>query len=421
LVGCSADGSDYAENEIGSTEQALNATPAVTATDAITTVRNFGASCVVRDSSRNRDVVVAAFGYSTSSGTRNRTYDVFDDAVASPSKWVSSGTVSAGGVNATPVAHPGAMQDPNDNTKCYFVNGDSAGGVSKEVWQVRVAAGVATWTKKNDTSFAHTKFGIAQCGTVTKKIIVVAGGINGANRTNQIETFDGTNWTTETALARSVGDVAFVKVSDRKFVIAGGDDNVAQPSDAIHAIRTSTACAVEDIGMITGKITARQDAIVVPTEETSFSGSPTDPSQVMVAAGWDTVNLVTQARFVNIDWKSVGFAPSYISDSAGVVPTTGFHSASFVDAYQSPFTAANQPGHMAIAGFTAAGAPVNQVAKWKPSTKTWTYDDFTGSQVRGGTAAVYVPSYDKVVSAGGTNVFTPGGTTVDYTNADTIQ
>jgi len=415
------------EPETKSASSALGVSPTVAAGTSAPTSheRAYGASCTLWDTGASRDVVISAFGRQGTGSTYLNTYDIYDPGTTS---WGTGGTVSGGGNTATAAAYVSAVTGPETDgnnahlTTCYFAGGADNANVYKQVWRARVASGTVTWVKMTDMNVPRAKFGLSWGGSTTKKLIAVGGGF-GTTRTDTIETFNLGSpgaWATETpTLNEALHSFGFVKLSASKFVTAGGDGATNNPSDHINAIKVNVNGTVDSVGdILTGGgatvIAARKDNIVVPTGKTGLTG--TDPAEIMVAMGLTGTTLLASATKVVIAWNSSTTAPSYVSNSAGVVPTSAALP-TVVDAYLAPYDAASNPGYLVISGHDAAGSQlaINTIQKWNPSTTggSWaaTPASFGAGRIRTGVNASYVKSIDKVIPSGGADRFPATGST----------
>jgi hypothetical protein len=424
---------DGSEPETKSVSSAYNANPVATAGTSLAAnhQHSFGASCALWDTGRSRDLVLTAFGYKGTAPTYLNTYDLFDPGT---STWGAGGTVQdAGPTNtATAAAYVSAVNDPTavssgHLTTCVFAGGFDGTNVLSQVWKATVANGVVTWTKLTSMNVARARFGLSWGGSTTKKLIAVGGGF-GTTRTNTIETFNlatpGT-WTTETpTLDQAVHSFGFQKISDTKFVTAGGNGATNNPSAHINAIKVNANGGVDSVGDIKNGVNtvidARKDNIVVPTGKTGLSG--TDPVEIMVAMGQDsTPNLVTSTRRVVIAWNSGTTAPSHVSNAAGSNPSNNVAFPTIVDGS----SASSNPGYMVVSGINAASPQlsVNTIQKWNTSSAggSWGTATTFAAQNRTGTNAVYVTSIDKTFAAGGTDRYPASASSTDYLNMDEIQ
>jgi len=433
---------DQGEPGTGTASEALNANPSRTAGTALASTheRNFGASCALWDTGRSREVVISAFGYKGASTTPTylNTYDVYDDG-ATPT-WTSSGTASTATAVAYPAAVTGKEVDGSGHlTTCYFAGGYDGTNLSDQVWKATVANGTVTWTSVTHMVRARAKFGLAVSGTSPNQKLIAIGGGFGSTRRDTIETFDfSSTWTEDTTaghkLDQGVHSFGFAKLSDTKFVIAGGDGATNNPSAHINAIKVNSSGTVDAVGDILNLgspvIDARKDNIVVPTGKTGLSG--TAPVEILVSLGQTNgPALVTTTRTVVIDWNSGTTAPSYVSDAAPVnvapqfqSPSTNLAFPTVVDAYVSPKNASSNPGYFVLGGINAASPQLAQTAiqKFAPSATggTWvTATSFANGKV--GVNAVYVKSIDKVVASAGTDRYPSSASSNDRLTTDLIQ
>jgi hypothetical protein len=436
---------DPSEPGTGSAAAALNTDPARTAASASPTItRSYGASCSLWDTGVSREVVLTAFGRQGTTPTYLNSYDLYDNARANASKWIATGTVSAGGVNATAAAYVGAVAGPDADgsghlTACYFAGGYNGTAPQTQLWKATVASGAVTWTKLHVMNTARARFGFSWGGSSTKKLIAVGGGF-GTTRDGTIETYDlaGDTWTTATTsggvtrtLDQAVHSFGFVKLSASRFIVAGGNGATDDPSAHINAIKVNangTVDVVADIkngGSVIGS--PRKDNIVVPTGRTDFSTifpAPTTPSEILIAMGQNnTPALVGAEKKVVIDWKTGTTAPTYAADSTGPAPTTDAVFPTVVDAYVSPKNASTNPGYIILSGHDPTGSQlaVNKIRKWTPSSSggAWKTETTFGTS-RTGVNADYNLALDHVLATGGADRF-PAASSTTYTVTDLIQ
>jgi hypothetical protein len=408
---------------IGLTEQPLNASPSVTSTTALASghARSFGGMCVVRDTTNNREVFIAAFGYRGNPENYVNDYDVYDDAAMT--KWISSGTVSGGGNTAAAVAYVATSRHPSVDSKCYFGGGYTGASLSKQLWMVTVAGGTATFVKQTDMNVARAKFALTTCGTNTRKLMAVGGGF-GATATDTIETFDLTStWATATAkLSDTLYGFGFVKLSDLEFAQANGHGGATDPSPDLNALKVDTDCANLSVGQLTSRTTARAYNALMPTGRTTANSSPalggTKRIELLDVSGDNGANtLVTAADTVVVEYGNT--PPTFVSSSTGTAPSNVTF-ATFVDAS----SALTNPGYYLLEGMTAAAtaAPVNAVQKWNPSSTggSWATSATLG-QSRLGVNGAYSKGLDKLLVCSGSNQYPATTGQTDYTQADLVQ
>jgi len=424
---------DPSEPATESTSSALNATPGVTATSALSAgrERTHGAACAVFDPTNNRFVTVAAFGY-RGNITYVNTYEAYDNTPAA--SWFTNGTVHAGATNATAAAFVDAAVDPNDNTKCYFGGGNDATTVYKQMWQVQVNNHVVTWTKKADMPVNRSHFAFAQCGTTAtaKRIMAVSGETTIApTRTSNIDTYNpaADTWASPATMPEAVFDYGISRVDGNTFAVGGGNGATSNPTAQFVGINANNDCSTVTVTAIkdasnNAVIDARKENAVVFTGRTSTNSAIGGTKAVEFAAivGWDGTNLVTTADIVVVEFS--GASPAYRSNvkNGGTAPATNVRFPTVVDAQAAP---AN-PGIVLINGTNALGTTVtNKVQKWIPSSSGGSFHATTPALNGGrtGVEACYVPPAgdDYIPAISGQDRYPVSGVPTDFTQTDIIR
>jgi hypothetical protein len=212
LVGCGAETGDSAENEIGSTSEALTSssiTSSVAMVDQtsptpVAQPRQFASSCKITDTNGKQYLLVA--GGKNGSGNPTRDFFVFDPAFAN-AKWIGAGTFGASGDE---VAEASMLVDPANAARCIMTGGDNAGTSKGKIWEFTVnTSGVVSVLQQgvlNDIRSNHT---MIKCPG--NKILIGAGKSSTAG--DAIKTLEVYDPSTRNALGKTSA-IAYLKNSN---------------------------------------------------------------------------------------------------------------------------------------------------------------------------------------------------------------
>lgn len=182
-AGCSADVAPGSEAEIGSAAEPLTLVGSKDSIDVQNTAkaRAFAASCVLHDSTGNKDYLMIAGGLSAAGTVTN---DVFllDPTKAANAQWLTKTTFTTGR------SHAKAIQNPGNSGQCIMTGGlDGSGNAitSNPTVRVSIVNTLGVISLSVDDSAAHLdtgtdkfeprgKFELLPCGS---KIIAI-GGVN---------------------------------------------------------------------------------------------------------------------------------------------------------------------------------------------------------------------------------------------------
>jgi hypothetical protein len=412
-------------------ESTLNATPGVTATNALASGREHthGGKCAVRDTTLGHFVSVVAFGYVGNSNYVN-TWDAYDNAT-SPTSWFAQGIVQdAGPVNtASAAAFVAAAPNPNDSSQCYFAGGRDATSVFAQVWRVTVANHVVSWVKMADMPVGRAHFSFLPCGTTSnsERLVAISGMTSVTpTRTANVDTYaPGANtWAMTASVPEAVFDYGASRVDGATIAISGGNGASSNPTAQFVAFKASSDCSAISVAAIAAPggsvIDARKENVTLATGRTSANSAIGGTAAVEFAsvAGWDGSSLVNTADVVVVEYS--GATPAYSSHArnAGTAPTS-VRFPTVVDAL-----GATNGGVFMITGTDASGVPVNEVQKWRPSASGGSFSATVPALngARTGVQAAYIPdATDYVAAAGGQDRYPASGSSTDFLNVDIIR
>jgi hypothetical protein len=434
-VGCSADGGwegAAGEGEIGSVEQALSGTAPVKATVADISgididpntggtqapVREFAGHCVINDDGVDK---LAVFGGFNAAGAALDDILIFDPS-GTPS-WTRL-PVAAGTKLTQARGSLKGIQLPSDDSKCLIVGGESTnlGGTTyTTVEELSVSSGTFTVTAKDPLNVARAKHELQVCGN---NIIAVGGEQAGAVFTSdsvEIYNVAGNQWDTNSTTSGDIEnlgqgryDFAMAKDdSNDRYVVGGGNNAGGVLLRTVEVFTSANSCTDMDVKAfpLTERLGTARDGLVAhikPGSSSVFAFLAGNAAGTASAAV-DEVSVTSWTA--NSQTISTNTSPSGYTLTATAYPMLA------TDLGATPET------YMLVGGESVPGTTTfatNAIQEWDSmgSPDQFLTASLSGSGRTHGVAA-YLPSANRVITATGVSIASPGTKTF-LTSADQI-